>query len=341
MPSFLTSDLFSETLLKPFREDEANRLYIVSGYATPSMASYHLEQLRKITEDRPFCVDILIGMSVIEGIPRPQKEGFESLIREYTNLNCRYVVSNAPVHSKVYAWYKDSVPVCGFIGSANYTQTAFLGKRQREVLGKCDAGNCKDYFDQISVDAAEIDDYRVTSLVGDYLDIRRSRSQAEEILEILSEVEEEIIEVPRTATNTVTLSFLGRDGRLPTGNSGLNWGQRPGRTGNEAYIKIPATISREYFFPPRGQHFSVLTDDGKQLMCAALQEQSGVANQGKGIQTPTNNSLLGEYFRYRLGISEGERITEEHLVRYGRTDVTFIKIDDETYFMDFSPPSRE
>lgn len=38
----------------------------------------------------------------------------------------------------------------------------------------------------------------------------------------------------------------------------------------------------------------------------------------------------------RLGLANGELVKTEDLVKYGRTDVTFIKIDEEQYYMDFS-----
>ena len=73
-----------------------------------------------------------------------------------------------------------------------------------------------------------------------------------------------------------------------------------------------------------------MTDDDKVLICTRAQQS------GKAIHTPHNNSLIGEYFRNRLGVGNGEPVTLENLIAYGRTDVTFYKIDDETYFMDFS-----
>ena len=83
-------------------------------------------------------------------------------------------------------------------------------------------------------------------------------------------------------------------------------------------------------FKAKKVHFNVLTDDSKFLICPRAQ-----AN-GKGIQTPHNNSLIGEYFRHRLGIPNGALVTKEHLLQYGRHEVTFFKIDTETYYMDFS-----
>lgn len=335
MPDFLKTDLFHQTLLKPYEDGRANRLLIVSGYATPSMASYHLEKLVNLA-GAPFSVDILVGMGKRDGILRTQKEGFENISQEYANLNCKYIISGMPVHSKVYSWCMDNDPICGFIGSANYTQTAFLGKNQREILGEYDAQACKMYFETLQPDAAEINDFRVEELLNEHSEMRRVQRPSEVPLEATTHSAVDV-PPPTLEGSTVKLGFLKKDGSLPDGASGLNWGQRKGRNPNQAYIPIKAEVARKRFFPPKGQHFTVITDDNRVLICTTAQD-SGVEGQGKAIETPRNNSLLGEYFRYRLGLSNGEKILLEHLQRYGRTDVSFSKIDDETYFMDFSPP---
>ena len=77
-------------------------------------------------------------------------------------------------------------------------------------------------------------------------------------------------------------------------------------------------------------HFTINTDDNKTLIATRAQQN------GKAIHTPHNNSLIGEYFRMRLGLPNGAFVQKEDLIRYGRTDVDFYKIDDETYYMDFS-----
>ena len=73
-----------------------------------------------------------------------------------------------------------------------------------------------------------------------------------------------------------------------------------------------------------------MTDDHRQLLLRV--EQAG----NKAITTPLSNALLGEYFRNRLGVAEGAKVTKGDLERYGRTDVTFTKIEDELFYMDFS-----
>ena len=119
------------------------------------------------------------------------------------------------------------------------------------------------------------------------------------------------------------------DLRVPQ-SSGLNWGQRPGREQNQAYLAIPSEIQKSNFFPPPSIEFLVVTDDGIQWKCARRQ-----AN-GKAIHTIDNNSIIGLYFRKRLGLEPGDLVTYAHLLRYGRNDVSFYKKSDYHYFMDFS-----
>lgn len=127
-----------------------------------------------------------------------------------------------------------------------------------------------------------------------------------------------------------------RDERnLPDGASGLNWAFRPGKHRknlNEAYIQLPPVVYKSDFFPIRGTHFTVLTDDGKSLICTRAQKDE----KGHAVETPQNNGLLGEYFRHRLKLDYGSKVSKQDLIDYGRTDVEFCKIDDETFEMDFS-----
>ena len=74
----------------------------------------------------------------------------------------------------------------------------------------------------------------------------------------------------------------------------------------------------------------VVTDDHHTLQLRVEQQND------KAITTPASNALLGEYFRNRLGLANGAYIHAGDLNNYGRSDVTFIKIDDEHYYMDFS-----
>lgn len=113
--------------------------------------------------------------------------------------------------------------------------------------------------------------------------------------------------------------------------SGLNWGQRPGRNPDQAYLPLPSRIQRSNFFPPPGQTFTIITDDDQVWVCARRQ-----AN-GKAIHTISDNSIIGSYFRCRLGLQSGDLVVLTHLLKYGRTSVELYKVKDFEYVLDFKP----
>jgi hypothetical protein len=84
------------------------------------------------------------------------------------------------------------------------------------------------------------------------------------------------------------------------------------------------------FLPGAGQSFVVDTDDGEQFMMIRAQ------TNGKALETPTDNALLGRYFRDRIGIESGRLVTATHLRRYGRTSVDIHKISNMHFQLDFS-----
>jgi len=136
----------------------------------------------------------------------------------------------------------------------------------------------------------------------------------------------------RGEIDRITLSLLVEQSgveRVPM-RSGLNWGQRPGRNPNQAYLAIPREIQRLSFLPEVGQQFTVDTDDGHRFTMVRTQ------SNGKALETPGDNSLLGRYFRSRIGVESGRLVTATHLRRYGRTSVDIYRISGTHYRLDFS-----
>lgn len=320
----IIDDRFNSVLVEPCRQG-ANKLYIVSGYATSAMAFHHMMELNKNNYD--FKIELIIGMCVIDGLSDSNHKGFVKLVENdfVDNFKCSYVINKPPVHSKVYSWYKDDEPVCGFIGSANYSQRAF-SEKQREVLAPCDSIEALEYFNSLSKDSI----YCNHNDAEEFITLTNEKQYSQN----LDKYKKAIGSIDDTPENLlglkkVSTSFLDNKGNLPQ-ISGLNWGQRPEREPNQAYIKLNSNIYNSPFFPNISVHFTVLTDDHKVLICTRAQAH------GKAIETPHNNSLIGEYFRNRLGLSSGQLVLKSHLESYGRSGVDFYKIDDETYFMDFS-----
>lgn len=321
------TDLYKETLIKPINEG-ANVLRIISGYATAAMAFHHLQDLKLYRND--FKVSLLVGMCPVDGLSVSNHHGFQSIVEsEYSkNFSCSYIFKHPPVHSKIYIWYKGSDFYKAFIGSANYTQNAF-SPNQRELLAEIKDGNVDSYYKFIEKDSIFCSHIDTENLIKIYNDKNYYKHN----------LHEELIEAGHldlypcsNNVNHVTVSLLStRTGEVQN-TAGLNWGQREGREPNQAYIQLPPDVYRSDFFPLRPQHFTIVTDDTKTFICTRAQKSP----EGQAIETPHNNSLLGEYFRNRLGLPNGAPIKKTDLERYGRTDVTFYKFDNENYYMDFS-----
>lgn len=316
----ITGDITKPILFDPV-SNGADKLFILSSYATPNMASWYMKQL----QDRhtpPIDISVIVGMTSYDGISIPAHQGFTSLHNSYTSksvrsFSCNYISDNPPEHSNLYIWLKGDQPMFAFTGSADFTQNAFISSR-REIMESCLADKAYDYY----LEAENRSCYCNHSEIDDMIVISNRHPIFDDEASLISGISGGTIE-------SVRLSLLTGKGTVGE-TSGLNWGQREKRNPNEAYIRIPIDISRQEFFP-NDRHFTVMTDDGHHLILRTEQQNN------KALTTPMSNSLLGEYFRKRLGLSNGQIISTEDLIRYGRTDVVFAKIDDELYYMDFSP----
>lgn len=321
----MITDNIAQTALFDPLINSVNELYIVSAYATPTMLSWYIKNLYHKTQT-PIKVYLLIGMIPFDGISASIHEGFVQIIRselpqEISKLECSYIYDEPSVHSNVYIWARDSVPIKAFAGSANFIQSSFVGHHRQEILCECNPKEAMQYYlslvdRSIYAHHSEIEEYIVIHPTHPVLDRENAIVDGYKILE-------------QDGLEMVTLSLVTRCGD-PGKRSGLNWGQRPNRNPNEAYIPLPTRIAKSGFFPLEKRHFVAITDDRHQLILRIEQQND------KAITTPARNSDLGEYFRNRLGLANGEFVTRDALERYGRKDVVFVKLDEETYYMDFS-----
>lgn len=319
----IVDNLYQTILIDPI-ECGGDRLRIISGYATAAMSFRYMNHLRELGKN--ISVELTVGMTPRDGLSVTNHFGFKKLMEEDFNgrLTCSYLTQKPATHSKVYVWSRGNEPIMSFTGSANYTQNAFSMNSQREAMTKCDPFLALDYYQSFAQESIYCTHPEVEEEVAFYKDSQRQRVASTDDVEHAESIEYESL-------FSISVSLLDRNGSLPQ-RSGLNWGQRPEmkREPNQAYIRLSASIYRTGFFPPKSITFTVLTDDGKTLLCTRAQEN------GKAIHTPHNNSLIGEYFRNRLGLANGALVQLTDLQRYGRTDLTFHKIDDETFYMDFS-----
>lgn len=332
-PNLLSDNLFEEALLAPLRRHPGARLCVVSGYASAAMASRHILAAKACA--LPLSVDLVYGMATSDGVSLPNHQGFLSLQgkREFSfdgAFACAYVRKPHAIHSKVYVWCHDDTPYEAFIGSANYTEAGFGARNTRhEVLAPCAPASALDYFwhaKALATSCAESQSPLPSFRSGRSIDIAPNG-----VSPITLETDPAS---PFCGHLRVEVSLLTRSGETGYG-SRLNWGIRPNgtkRNPDQAYIGLNGAIRESDFFPEVAHRFTLLTDDGHIFTC--VRAQAG----GKAIHTPQDNAELGRYFRQRLGLPSGHYITLTDLNRYGRTSVTFYKLDEENFAMDFSKP---
>ena len=306
MPRYLhySNSIAQQLLFEPIYEG-ANKLCILTSHATPSMASWLLKSYEEngITDTK---VELIIGNISHKGFK--ELHGNRSS-NTWNNFSCSYLFQHPTPKQNYYIWLDNENPIKAFECSYEFTQQSILqthnGSMHKSVATSAFKNYEKDVARSIYCNHSEIDNYIVVYSSTALTSFKTSDE------------------------NCVHLSLLAKSGETGT-KSGLNWGQRNHRNKNEAYIPLPVEIARSNFFPLNKQHFLVVTDDHHTLQLRVEQQND------KAITTPASNALLGEYFRNRLGLANGTYITKEHLLAYGRSDVTFYKIDEEQYYMDFS-----
>lgn len=320
----LKENLFEEVLVRP--AEKFDELCIVSGFATPAMGAHQLDAIKERFDRQDVHINLIVGMTPsLSGISKPHHKNFVKLVGEKEIFNCSYLKATAkPTHTKLYCWLKNGVPQEAFLSSANYTLNAFK-RFQDEIATECNPIEAYNYYNSKIPHSLYCTCDEANEMV------RNSISKIS--LDIASENEQAItdVNIDKEGIDWVKLPLFSERDKQIHEHSGLNWGQRDGREPNQAYIPIPAKIQKSGFFPPRGQYFSVLTDDGFPFVCVVAQEN------GKALHTTNNNSEFGEYFRQKLGVPLGNPVTLADLDKFGSRYVKFTKINEEEYYMEFNP----
>ncbi|WP_454193363.1 restriction endonuclease PLD domain-containing protein [Paenibacillus sp. Marseille-Q7038] len=236
-------------------------------------------------------------------------------------LRVRYYNSFPPLHANVILWRNSAGEYdLVFTGTANLTWNGF--KNYREIMAKAELSSISHIFpDEDSL--KDFRDHDIMSQIKMLYYRPESNSTVVDIGSLRNRLE---------SCQRVELYLTQKkDGQVQE-KSGLNWGQREGREPNQAYIPISSDVHKSMpdFFPDLSIEFMLITDDGEQFVCTVAQQNR------KAIHTK-DNSLLGKYFRKRLGIPLGEKVERKHLDQYGTDKLLIYKISDDAFYMDFTP----
>lgn len=321
---YLLTDLEHYVFKEPYESGYRN-LRILTGYSASSFLVYILERYPDVN------IDLTIGMAKKDGISDWDHSQYKRIMNENNRVNINYQIADPPLHTKIYSWnHSITNESLTFIGSANFSWNGF--GRQNELLSEVNNSNIDDVFnlaETLPCNNPNIENHIDFYNIQSFLDSTNNTST-----ELYLNIEAKNAHEPFNLSNLefVDLSLLRKNGIDIHDKAGLNWGQRQGREPNQAYIPVPKTFNdaNPDFFPPLKEPFIIFTDDGLTLICKMAQDYR------KAIQTTKNNSLMGYYFRERLGINYDEKVNTIDLINYSRTSVRIYKVYSRTYFMDFS-----
>lgn len=325
MQQLIVAELFEKVLVEPVRQG-ARELHVVTGYASPAMVTKHFEVL-KILKLPPISIDILVGMTGRDGLQRDSLLGFQAIPRQSlgNSFDCAFTLAPQSIHSKVFVWSTEDGPVKAFAGSANYTQMGFgvsaTSLKHQEVCVEVDPVDAFDYVISRSVGTIGYKNPEISQ--------RIKLTDSKLFSENDDDISANIASMPFASVVLPLVQSTKEKGEVHNA-AGLNWGQREGRNPDQAYIPIPKLVREANFFPPRGEHFQIVTDDGESFMATVAQDG------GKAIEIPHDNSILGKYFRKRLGLESGQFVTTQDLVSYGSNSVKISKIQSDLYKLDFN-----
>lgn len=305
-------DLYNDVIKKPY-DSGYRELNVITGYASAAFLHHVMENLNEVK------IKIIIGMIKKDPISIWDHNEFVRLSKNTGRLKVFYYNDAPPIHAKICYWASDANRKGAvFAGSANFSWNGF--RDYKEVMVKAPA----QLFNQLHPDERLLKECTDKD-VFEAFEMRYHKSASE------NGIDTDAIGALASGKPFVQLPLTQRHDDEVHGRSGLNWGQRDGREPNQAYIPIPREIHRKHpgFFPPAKEEFNLLTDDGENFICTIAQAGD------KAIHTKYDNSILGKYFRRRLGVPYGSRIKTEHLVSYGRKSVQIYKIDARTFYLEF------
>lgn len=334
-----TDNLEKSILLNPAKELGCTSLKIITGYTDTECIYRHLINLSDMGKNNKFSVEMILGMTASNGLSEKKHSDLNRLVNiinsnsKMPKFICRYKVDGKDIHSKVYIWMKDNEPVLAFCGSANYSMNAFF--KRRECMTDCNSFGANDYFNELKKDTILATDETVSNKIH----FSKRKNMDFEIDKYNLENLNWDMFRDKKPLDTCKISLLTADGKSTGFGSGVNWGIRRNgikRNLNQAYIPYNKKDKKEGFFPLKTDKniknnpiFKVIPNDFEPFFMR-------VAQQGnKGIHTAENNALLGEFFRKKLKIPSGTKITKKMLVSYGKTYVVFKKYENDIYVLDF------
>lgn len=315
----------------------AAELNVITGYSSPTFIKKVIQLFPDLT------INIYIGMAS-EGISYTDHERYVS-IQKTSKVRVFYQKNDVmpATHIKLLYFKYKNLNDKIFVGSANFSENGF--EKNREIMIQSLDIIPESYFDwqkkhSIICDSEQIDHF-VNFFHENQTFVHTTLEKPEQILEPFQNNQQsysgiQLSKINRNNLDFINHSYLWRQYEkietplvLPRENdvhfdiTGVNaWVE-----GNKPYIKEGSLYRFRGFFPNEIT-FNVYTDDGY-CFEAILKGRFGRELHFLDVD-------ISDYFKLRLGKLKKEIISIDDLSSYGRAKLTFYKVKENKFILDFS-----
>jgi hypothetical protein len=328
--NFLPLNFPNKTFVSRWEElfQEAQFLRIGIGYASNDSLLY----LRKLIEfNQPKHLQLCLGMAFFEGMSSSQYQAAADLDKFLTSnqIGEIKVARTFPFHGKVQSFIGNKLPDTFLVGSSNLSNIIPLkgiGRRNYEVDIEISSGEVAKKIDHLMTTLFKNGSVSFESVASQIVvkenpnTLLSSRTDVKLIgLDSLNKVIENLtnnsFEIPLKDSPKSNLNVYFGEGRVS------QQGFVKPRHWYEVEIIVDLAVQRSSKNYPANKDFLVYTDDGLRF----VMRSSG--DYGKNLRSKEDLTILGRWIKGRMEASEklssGQLVTNEILLAYGRTTITF------------------
>lgn len=351
---FTNHNEFGGSFLKEFNNqlNISDSLLIASGYFGTSTIVELEEKILKLSK-KGIC-KILIGMIFFDGVTEAQKKALTSLDKKLRKINPNngVYISMRPYHGKIYQFHHDN-HVNLYLGSSNFSKEGFAGRLEctTVILDDETKKSVADYLKKLF----EMD--TTITLEQTDLKVKGKKPTFEKISKTLKDYECSVHEYPDRLMALGECKIKLRVDDQPRSSLNLYFEKgrlnKQGKYAPRPWYEVEITTTKEdqqcpYY--PKSELITGSKKSRKGVFTAYIKDgdvyykikMAVHADDGKNFSSHRESGgreTLGKLLKGKLEragvLSEGELITSEVLEAYGRDYISFVKISDDVYILEF------
>ena len=347
---------FAKGIVPLIKRSDCSEFIAVVGYVGKSMLE-QIESSMLAIAKRGTC-QIIVGMIEKEGVSEQLGDYLILLDKKLRSINAFSGVFVTPTtyHGKVYKVVNDKKARI-FVGSSNFSKESWNLRGEFNICVDDSATKSETlkfitYMQNLSIDLSaitlKIKKRGIKNIVikKDLKDLTRgARGKFNKLSAPIGQFDH-TLRVEKNPESGLNLYFeAGRFNKTTNTFNARNWFEIELATNSQEQKNkfyppsIPHPNKRSLTSKARTGDFIAYIKDGKDIYEIPM-KVGGEA--GKNIYSADDRTIFGKYIKSKLqnsgALAQNQLVTEEVLQIYGRNTVTFKKIDNSTYIIDFSVP---